>query len=386
MFIIWLFLNDFRATFIISVSIPLSLLATFIAMDFLNISINIMTLSGLTLAIGILVDSSIVVLENISKRRSEGYEPREAIIRGSEEVWLSLVASTVTTIAVFLPIIFVDKEIRLIYQGLAFTVTASLLASLLVALTIVPTLSYVLATRQRAKRTLIPIEWLKKRYKKFLIWTFRDRSVVFLGIGILFLLSTTGLLRMNFDIPSTLQENEFAVVILPPPGAALDTNDYAVQGIEDLLRSFPEVEGISTTVRKDEPRLFVTLMDKNLRKTPKKEIMDTVREKGKELTQEIHKDYAVIVDEGTGVDANKLLVINIFGYEDETLEKLANLVANKLGGISGLGNILMTDLRKRPEYSLIIDKGRAALYGLSVQEVSDIIHNQVRGPALWPLA
>ncbi len=379
MFIIWLFLNDIRATFIISISIPLSLLATFIAMDFLNITINIMTLSGLTLAIGILVDSSIVVLENISKRRSEGFEPREAIIRGSEEVWLSLVASTVTTIAVFLPIIFIDKEIRLIYQGLAFTVTASLLASLLVALTIVPTLSHILATGGKAKKSFIPIVWIKSKYKKFLIWTFRDKSVVFLGIGILFLVSTTGLMRMNFDIPSTMQENEFAVVILPPPGASLDTNDRAVGGIEDLIHSFPEVEGISTTVRKDEPRLFVTLVDKTMRERGKKEIMDIIRQKGKELTQEIHKDYAVIVDEGTGVDANKLLVVNIFGYEDETLEKLANLVANKLGSIQGLGNVLMTDLRKRPEYSIIIDKGRAALYGFSVQEISDIIHNQIRG-------
>jgi len=86
MVIIWLFLNNFRATFIISISIPLSLLATFIAMDFLNISINVMTLSGLTLAIGILVDSSIVVLENIAKRSHEGFEPRTAIIQGSEEV------------------------------------------------------------------------------------------------------------------------------------------------------------------------------------------------------------------------------------------------------------------------------------------------------------
>ncbi|MBU1863347.1 MAG: efflux RND transporter permease subunit [Candidatus Omnitrophica bacterium] len=379
MIIIWLFLNDFRATSIIGISIPLSVLATFIAMDFLNISINVMTLSGLTLAIGILVDSSIVVLENISKRRDEGLAPRAAIINGAEEVWLALLASTVTTIAVFLPIIFIDKEIRLVYEGLSFTVTASLIASLIVALTIVPTLSSLLAKERKMKRSLIPMTWITKQYKKLLVWTFRDRFVVFLGIGILFLVSTTNLLRMSFDIPTTLKENEFAVNILPPPGASLNTNDEAVGMIEELLNSFSEVESISTTVRKDEPKLFVTLMDKAMREKTKKEIMDEIRKVGTERTQEIHKDFAVIVDEGTGVDANKMLVINIFGYDDDVLEKLANVVANKLGTVPGLGNILMTDLRRRPEYSLVINKGRAALFGLTVQEISEIIHNQVRG-------
>ena len=379
MLIIWLFLNDFRSTSIISVSIPLSVLATFIAMDFLSISVNVMTLSGLTLAIGILVDSSIVVLENISKKRQEGSTVRESIIKGSEEVWLSLVASTITTIAVFLPIIFIDKEIRLIYEGLAFTVTASLLASLLVALTIVPTLSVLLASKRQADKSFIPIKWIVRKYKKLLVWTFRDKSIVFLAIGILFLLSTTGLLRMNFDIPSTLKENEFSVVVMPPPGANLDTNDKAVSMLEELLRSFTEVESISTTVRKDEPKLFVTLIDKEIRKITKKEIMSKVREKGREQIQEIHKDYSVVVDEGTGVDANKQLVVNIFGYDDDTLEELANIVANKLGEVPGMGNVLMTDLRKRPEYSLKINKARAALYGLSVQDISEVVHNQVRG-------
>jgi HAE1 family hydrophobic/amphiphilic exporter-1 len=379
MLIIFIFLNDWRPTACISLSIPLSLLATFVAMDFMGISINVMTLSGLTLAIGILVDSSIVVLENIEKRKNDGLKLFDAIVSGSEEVWLSLVASTVTTIAVFLPIIFIDKEIRLIYQGLAFTVTASLLASLLVALTIVPTLSSKLKARERAARSLIPITFLKKIYKRLLVWTFRDRSLVFIGIGILFLVSTTGLMRMSFDIPSTMKENEFAIVLLPPPGANLDTNDSVVLKIEELLHSYSEVESISTTVRKDEPRLFVTLGDKSDRSTSKKELMDEIREKGKELAEAVHKDYGVIVDEGAGVDANKQLVVNIFGLEDDNLEKLANIVANKLGEVPGLGNILMTDLRKRPEYSLVINKGRAALFGLTAQDISESIHNQVRG-------
>ncbi len=380
MAIIWVFLNDIRSTVIIGISIPTSLLATFIAMNFMGISINIMTLSGLTLAIGILVDSSIIVLENIAKHRGIGKRASRAIIEGAEEVWLSLLASLITTITVFLPIIFIDKEIRLVYEGIAFTVTASLVASFFVALTIVPALSKLLTSKNyKNPKLIIPIDKIKKFYKKILLWSFYDRNIVFIMIGILFFYSTVGLLKMKFDIPSTMKENEFAIIILPPPGASLDTNDRVVSGIEKILKSYGDIKRISTTVRKDEPRIFVSLVDKRKRSVEKKKIMENVKEKGRELAEAVHKDYSIIVDEGTGVNANKQLIINIFGYDDEILEKLAKVVAKKIANINGLGNILMTDLRKRPEYSLVVDKGRAAIYGLTVEYISSTIHNQIRG-------
>ncbi|MBN1492717.1 MAG: efflux RND transporter permease subunit [Candidatus Omnitrophica bacterium] len=383
MVIIFAFLNDVRSTFIIGISMPISVVATFIAMSFLNISINIMTLSGLTLAIGILVDSSIVVLENVFQRvQTKKMSFKRAVVAGSEEMWIAIFASTITTIVVFLPIIFIDKEIKVIYQGLAFTVTASLCASLFVALSIVPTLCSILPRKDVEKKNriaLIPIGFIKRVYTKFLIFTFRNRINVFLVVGVAFLLTLFGLVKKPFDIPSRMSENEFAVIVIPPPGANLDANDTIMKGIENLLVDYSEVETISTTVKKDEPRLYVSLIDEKLRSRTRKEISAELKEKADAFAKEVHNDYAVIIDDGVSIDASKQLVVNIFGIEDEMLEKLANEVSQKFKQVSGIGNIVMTDLRKRPEYSLVINKGRAALYGLTVDEIAQSVHAQMRG-------
>jgi HAE1 family hydrophobic/amphiphilic exporter-1 len=383
MVIIFVFLNDLRSTFIIGISMPISVVATFIAMNFLNISINIMTLSGLSLAIGMLVDNSIVVLENVDQKiKTRKMSFKRAVVAGSEEMWIAVFASTLTTIFVFLPIIFIDKEIKVIYQGLAFTVTASLCASLLVALSIVPTLLSILPRKEMGNKqqfALILIGFLKKIYRKMLFFSFRNRTNVFLVVGVAFLLTLFGLVKKEFDIPSRMSENEFAVILLPPPGANLDANDTVIKGIENMLSEYPEVETISTTVKKDEPRLYVSLYDDPNRKRTRKEISAELKEKAQAFAKDVHSDYAVIIDDGVSVDAAKQLVINIFGFDDEVLEKLANEASQKFKQISGIGNIVMTDLRKRPEYSLVVNKGRAALHGLTVDEIAQTIHAQMRG-------
>lgn len=384
MAIIFIFLVDIRATFIIGISMPLSVIATFIVMGLLHISINIMTLSGLTLAIGILVDSSIVVLENIYQRSlSPKLSYKRAVVLGSEEMWVAVFASTVTTVVVFLPIIFIDKEIKVIYQGLAFTVTASLVASLFIALSIVPTLCSILPRGKKdntkKKFSIIPMVFIQKYYRKFLVFTFRNRTNVFLVVGIIFFTALVGLAQMNFDVPSHMSEDEFEVILLPPPGANLDANDTVMAGIEKMLSEIEEVETISSTVRKDEPRLFVGLTEAKKRKRTRKEITEGLKEQAEQFAKAVHADYAVIIDEGVSADAGKQLVINIFGIDTDTLEKLAQQVSQTLGQVSGLGNVLMTDLRKRPEYSLMVNKSRAALSGLTVDEIARTVHGQMRG-------
>ena len=138
-----LFLKDFRTTLVIAISIPFSVIATFVLMYFGDLTLNIMTLGGLTLGVGMLVDNSIVVIENIYRHIEMGTEPKEAAARGAGEVAMAITASTVTTLVVFLPIVFVGGVSGIIFKELALTVTFSLLASLLVALTVVPMLASV---------------------------------------------------------------------------------------------------------------------------------------------------------------------------------------------------------------------------------------------------
>ena len=145
-----------------------------------------------------------------------------------------------------------------------------------------------------------------------------------------------------------------------------------------------DIEIFSSTVRKDDVRVFVRLKPRAQRTYSKDEIMDLVDKQGNEMVKEIHDDYSLLVDEGASASEDKKLIVNIFGQDGDELQKLAMEFSNRMGKVEGLTNIVMTDLRKRPEYTLVVDRGRAALYGLTAQKIADSIHAQVRGVRLPP--
>lgn len=384
--VLYAFLRAIKLAFLIFIAIPISILITFIFMAAQGISINIMTLTGIAMAIGMLVDNSIVTCENIFKKREQGLSEREAIIQGSEEMWLVLLASTVTTIAVFLPILFIDKSIQLLYQGLAFTVTVSLVASLFSALGFLPMLADRTKVFADIKKTdaytgdrEIHHRKSQKFYRKVLVASFRNRYPLLIIVGLLFLLSIKGLADMDIDLPSTLEENEFGVIVFPIAGADLAANNRVAGKLEEMLDEFPEVESFSSVVRKDDLRIMVKLIPRKKRVNSKDYLMEYMREKGKETIKEVHEDYSMIVDEGISSDEARKIIVNIFGNDNDELEKLAHEVAKKMGAISGITNIVMTDLRKRPEYDLVVDRGRARFFGISVKDIADSMHAQIRG-------
>jgi HAE1 family hydrophobic/amphiphilic exporter-1 len=383
MVVIYIFLRDWRSTWIVSLSIPISILATFIFMFFLGQTLNVMTLSGLALASGDLVDCSIIVLENIFKKKQSGLKGQEAVIVGSEEVWKAILGSAMTTVLVFLPILFIDKEIQLKYQGISFTVTASLMASLFVSLSLIPMLSGRLSTESvespAMQKVNLTFKKLQKKYRQLLDKSVRMKSTLFLAIGLLLAIAIWGLGHKGFDLPSRYQENEFAVVVFPPAGASLETTDQVMHGLEDILYQIRDVQTIATTVKKVDPRLFVTLKPKAERKFSKKATMEEVKTKANEMAKKVHKDYSVIADEGTATSGTKELVLNIYGLENDTLEKLAHAVAQQMGSIPGLTNVVMTDLRKRPEYNLVVNKRQAALFGFTVKDIAESLHASIRG-------
>ena len=385
--IIYVFLRNWILAGIVFLSIPCSVITTFFLMSVMGITINVMTLSGLALAIGILVDSSVVILENVFKKKEAGHTDSHAIREGAEEMWLPLLTSLITSLVVFLPIIFIDKKIRMIYAGFAFTVSASLICSFFVSQMLIPML-----LRQWSRGTLSsastvnPAGFQRKveKYYEMIIRWILDKTFLFrLAIlaGVFGLTMVVGIILKNtpVDWPTTYQENEFAVVIFPLAGARLEANDDAVKRVEELLGKISDVEMVSSTVRKDDIRVFVRLKPKKKRKFTKDEIMKIVDEKGNEMIKQIHDDYSLLIDEGSSSSEQKKLIIHIFGLDNDVLQKIAVEAANKVAKIPGYSNHVMTDLRKRPEYSIVIDKGRAAVYGLTVKNVADAVHAQVRG-------
>jgi len=383
MVVIYVFIRNWVLAAIILAVIPCSLIATFIFMAALGISINVMTLSGLSLAIGILIDTAVVIMENIFSKKERGLGDMRAIQEGSEEVWLPLLTSLLTMLVVFLPIIFIDKTIQMTYGGFAFTISISLIASFFSALMLIPVLVRQFGlgalNKHRSETSNAFIAKARVKYVNAIHWCIRRRWWVMLGVGIMLSIAGWNLAHTPIDWPSTFEENEFAVVTFPLAGARLESNDKAMAKIEEILSKIPDIVLFSTTVSKDDLRLFIRLKPARQRQYSKEEIMKLVDEQGNAAIKEIHSDYSMIVDEGGGSSEDKKLVVNIYGQDGDELEKLAKEFANRMSKVSGLANLVMTDLRKRPEYSLVVDKGKAAMYGLSVKAVADSMHAQVRG-------
>lgn len=371
--------------FIVVLTMPVSLIITFIFMAFCNISLNVMTLSGLALAMGNLVDSAIVVSESILAKKEKGKTDYAAVHEGAEEVWLPLLASLATTLIVFLPILFIDKRVQMIYSGLAFTVIFSLVSSFFSSLMLAPMMFHLFARGKLMVDIPADKDILKKfcdRYRvkmrKILDGMIFKRAVILGVFASLALVGTVLLFKKNIDWPTTYEENEFAIVSFPLAGAKLETNDEAMKKIEEILGKIPDIQIFSSTVGKDDLRMFVRLKPKSQRKYSKEEIMKIIDEQGNAAIKEIHDDFSLIVDEGSSSSDSKKIVIEIFGHENDDLEKLAKEFAQKIKEVPGISNIVMTDLRKRPEYSVKVDR-RAAVYGLTVKKIADSLHAQIRG-------
>ncbi|MBU4306169.1 MAG: efflux RND transporter permease subunit [Candidatus Omnitrophica bacterium] len=402
-FVLWMFLRDIGSTITIALAIPTAIIFTFILMFFQKLTLNVMTLSGLALGSGMLVDNAIVVLDNISKKRSRGLDRVEAACTGAEEMWLAIFASTLTTVIVFLPFIFVNKEIRLLYEGLAMTIVYALLASLIVAVTIVPLLSSRLGKKRNESKTEaeeVPdkkMDWfyevekkkskLKKQtnaarmvhtlqrfYRRLLGRALRFRLylviAVFCIFGIAFYAFTE---KLGMEFLGKTEENEFTVFIELPTGAKLDVSDEVVKQVEAILAEVAEIKTVSSRIKPWSNRVFVKLVPLAQRERSNKEIIDELREKVKEVPN------AFIYFEEPQSMAAKELHVEIYGYDYNTLREIASNISKTIGGIPGFVDVKIRMREKRPELLAVVDKGKAAKWGLTVSHISDAVHAKMRG-------
>ncbi|MDX9701668.1 MAG: efflux RND transporter permease subunit [Candidatus Auribacterota bacterium] len=375
MAVLYLFLRDFAATTVIALSIPISVVATFIFMNFSGITLNIMTLSGLALGTGMLVDNSIVVLENIFHKRQRGVDKRTAAIEGSEQVWLAILSSTITTIAVFLPMIFIDKDIRILYSGLALTVTFSILASLFVSLSLVPMMYYQISRVWRFKQRVHTVQgFMQKLYMELLLVSIRYRYLFLLVVMVLFAVSMFRITNMGMELSGTYSKDQFSINLTPPSGTKLERVDEVVRTIEGWLAEIPEIQTVSSNVKKGDPKIIVTLEPPEKRHRTKEEIIDGLRKKTSQFPR-----YFIYFFTGAQQSESKEVVIDIYGHDYEKLRKLANAVGKTISILPFLSDIKLRARDPQPEYSLVVDRQRAALYGFTVRSVADTVHGQMRG-------
>lgn len=379
--VLFLFLLNWRPTAIIAVAIPISVLITFGLMYFQKVTLNIMTLSGLALGIGMLVDNGIVVIENIYNKIEKGMDVISASISGSEEMLLAIVASTVTTIVVFLPIVFVSKEIKLLYSGLSLTVTFSLISSLVVAITLVPTMASRLI-KPRAKEAQKPkfsfkgksfFAKFKSGYKKSLVFSIRYRYILIMLAALVFALSILLLTRIPVELMEQTEPGTFTIFIELPTGARLEASDSAVSQVENFLKNIPEIMTVSSRIEPWESKIYVKLVPSNQRDKSTRDVIDSLRPQVAKIPNTF-----IYFEEAQQTLAREI-ILDLYGYNYDILKELAVSVASRLEAIKGLTDVKIRAREGRPEWRVTVDRKKAALYGFTIDDIASSIHGQMRG-------
>ncbi len=391
------FLKDFRSTLIIGAAIPISVIITFFLMYSSNITLNIISLGGLALGIGMLVDNSIVVLESIQRYRENGASAYDSALQGTTEVAGAVTASTFTTVAVFFPIVFVEGIAGQLFKDMALTVTYSLLASLLVSLTLVPMLNVALRRENPKERlakvlrfVLKPVDKLYNKvfnsYQKVQTVSFAHRRFIFIAVFVAFAASIFLTRFMGQELIPVISQGEFIINVEFQPGTSLKENASIVSDISDALKNYSEIDSIYELIGKgsrggisfQEER--ENLSEFTLRLKPgilgKKEdrIMDRVRadlERFPTTEVKVYKPRLFsfkapleVVVAGTDLDKIKLA-------SDELLAKLR--------GIPGIIDLKSSMEEGYPEIQILFNRAVLANQDMTINSVGSQIRNKIEG-------
>lgn len=407
--ILYIFLKNITTTLIIAISIPVSIIFTFILIYFNGITLNIMTLGGLALGVGMLVDNSIVVLENIYRFRQIGLSKKQAAIDGAREVGLAIVASTLTTVAVFLPIAFVEGITSVIFKEFALTVTMSLGASLLVSLTVVPMLSSKLIKieekdlekRQKRRGALglldkiysssdRAFERVQGSYKKALKWSLAKRGKTVLIAILIFILSLSLTPTLGLEFFPSSDQGTITVGIELPAGAKLEKTNEIVANVEEKLKTIKEVKSIFSSIGStgnqmslssggtNSANIQVNLAELKDRKASDTEIADRVRGFTKDIAgAEIRVEVASSAIGGIG--GGGAIDVKIKGDNLDSLEKIGKDFENIVSKINGTREVKSSLREGIPEVEIKINRPVAARYGLNAAGIASSVRNSLSG-------
>lgn len=369
-----------RPVLIVTSAIPISIVITFSCMWAMHLTINFMTLFGLALGVGMLVDNSIVVFESILQKNEQGLTGLQAAIEGAEEVWIAIWASTLTTVIVFLPMIFVGQEIKLLYGGVAWTVTFSLIISLFVAITVVP----LMASRLKFLIKEIPRGYGKTADKGFMhkvyiaqrkgvIYFVRHRRRIIILAFAIFLVAIFLFMKLGKEFLGTTEQNKFTVFIEMPTGTKLEATDSVVKRVEALVKEVPEVKTFSSRVEPWSSKVYVELVGLMHRKRSVAEVIDSIRPKVEKIRP------AFIYFEEEQEVGTKEIILELFGYDYGILREIAISMASRLGTVKGFTDTKIRMREGRPELGLKVDRHKASMFDMNVSDVADMVHAQMRG-------
>jgi len=396
------FLRSGRSTFVIATAIPISVIATFALIYFTGYTLNIMTFGGLALGVGMLVDNAVVVLENIFRKREEGEDAQTSAVVGTQEVSTAITASTLTTMAVFLPIVFMEGVSGVMYKQLAVVVAFALFASLAVALTLIPVLSSkVLGGRKahplrtklkplydRSERLLTALE---TRYRNGIRWALDHRKTVIFGTLGLFLASLALIPMIGSELMPKTDEGEVRINAEMAVGTRLELMDKTFRQIEQIVKdNVPEAKSMLSHIGGGGWRasgghtgdLRISLVDQSERTRSAAEIAAALRPKLAQIP-----GATIRTREGSGL----FLLRIAFGGGDESLEaeirghdldegyQLAEQVKQAFSTVPGISDVRIGRDPGRPERVIRINRDKIARLGLSMSRVAEIIETNLAG-------
>ncbi|WP_017725939.1 efflux RND transporter permease subunit [Halalkalibacterium ligniniphilum] len=387
MAVLFLFLRNLKTPLIIGVAIPFSVIVTFAFLYFTGISLNILSLGGLALGIGMLVDNSIVVIENIYRHLAMGKKPREAALDGTREVRGAITAATLTTIVVFVPILFLSGIVGELFIQFATTVSLSLFASLLVAITIVPLM---------ASRMLKPFDENveKKRQKsrfirgveKGVAWSLRHRALVLVTTVLLFVGGAYGMTTVGVNFLDDMDEGYFAVDISLEQGTSLERTAETVEAVEEILNDYSEIENYLSVIGSSgvmpgmgggsgshEAQIQVSLVPSTERSISTVEFVESIKREVERADQEADIQAAPFSLQGSEPNT---LVFYLSDPDTERLTETVNEVEQELLELSEVTNVALSTDEASPEYQLLIDREAAREHGLAPGQIAQFV-NQV---------
>ena len=407
------FLRNIRSAVLVALAIPISVMAAFSAMYFKEVSLNMVSLGGLALGIGMLVDNAIVVIENIVRRQQKGERSAAAASCGAGEVSSAISSSTLTTIIVFLPMIFVGGVAGQLFKELAFTVIFSLSASLVVALTVIPSFAAKLKKeksnpRKKSSSATKLFNSIEDFYARYLIDMLRARGVKILRkVVIVFVFAVVVMMFLNKEFMPAVDQGQFIVKFELVPGATLSTTDAITRKIEEYLLGLSSVQSVTVdigsekeaksqdilqTMGEHQARIMVNLKPRR----PLWALVDfagNYRHKGsRQIVQEL-KNYVSKIDLGgaqieyilqenalgAALVHNAPVLIQIKGFDLDYLHQLTLSIRDRLEKISGIYGVRDSLVLPYPENKIKIDKDKAALFGLSVSDIALAVQTAIEG-------
>ena len=395
--VLMIYLWNIKTVSVIAISIPMSIIITFTLMYFMGITLNIISLSGLVLGIGMMVDNSIVVLENIFYYRNEGYGKYSSAINGTSSVALAITASTLTTIAVFLPFLFVEGQTGQLFKDLCITVTVSMIGSLFVALTIVPMLGARLITNKKIE-SLIPIEKffnekfhdkIKNVYTKILNYSIKNKLKVFIpSLSATFIVIILGLIFIGKEGFPTTDEGQFKIDITMPVGtksAQTQTfvtrmeKDIEIAMGEDFNRMQSRVESGSD---ENSAEIRVQLREKSEgRKKSLDEYMEIARNVLSSYPAQINISAVstTVIGGGGNNNSGQSIKIELIGDDLDKSTEIANNIIKAISDVEGIREPRLSRDDSNPELKIYVNREIAAKMGINVNTIANIVKTSFAG-------